>query len=210
MTTAAEQYRALVNKLESIQEAEQNYKMGPNGELIPQDEYTAGVAADSGAPGQPDDAAGVDKAVDANAANDELLKQIEHAPTFNQAYAMAKKAGLKKFKWCQCKEYAVQTTPQQGGMPQKTPGPEELLTKTTNLPAATGNPTQTNKTDPNNKNITPGSLRDRATRVPNNPGQGTVGPDGSWTNSNTDLGVAKWGGSGGQNFDPNQQRRKAS
>ena len=33
--------------------------------------------------------------------------QIMHAPTFQLAYAMAKKAGKKKFKWCQCKEYLV-------------------------------------------------------------------------------------------------------
>lgn len=135
MTTAAEQYRALVNKLESIQEAEQNYKMGPNGELIPQDEYTAGVAADGGAPAsvsQPVDK--VDKTMDAPAADDELLKQIEHAPTFNQAYAMAKKAGLKKFKWCQCKEYAVQAaTPAQGPKPK--PQPQGL---SINSPTADG------------------------------------------------------------------------
>jgi hypothetical protein len=41
----------------------------------------------------------------------DILKQIEHAPTFKQAYAMAAKAGLKKFKWCQCKEYLVKDKP---------------------------------------------------------------------------------------------------
>ena len=130
MTTAAEQYRNLVNKLEAIQEAEQNYKMGPNGELIPQDEYTAGVAADGGAP------ADVSAGVKTTPADDdsEILKQIEHAPTFNQAYAMAKKAGLKKFKWCQCKEYAVQAaTPTQGPRPK--PQPQGL---SINSPTADG------------------------------------------------------------------------
>jgi hypothetical protein len=211
MISAAEQYRALVNRLEAIQEAQQNYKMGPNGELVPQDEYTADVSANGSAPAQPDDAAGVDAAVAANASNDALLKQIENASTFNQAYAMAKKAGLKKFKWCQCKEYAVQdAAPQrpQGGSP--TP-PQQLDTITGTplpLPAATGNPTQTNKTDPNNKNIAPGSLRDRATRMPNNPSQGTVGPDGSYRQGGPGESDA-WARNGGQNFDPTQQNRKA-
>lgn len=54
--------------------------------------------------------------------------QIMHAPTFNQAYAMAKKAGLKKFKWCQCKEYLVKDAP--APVPLRPPLPTPAPTST--------------------------------------------------------------------------------
>ena len=62
--------------------------------------------------------------------------QISHAPTFNQAYAMAKKAGLKKFKWCQCKEYVVKDAPVQG--PTPTPTNTVTPTNTGAYPASGG------------------------------------------------------------------------
>jgi hypothetical protein len=50
--------------------------------------------------------------------------QIMHAPTFQLAYAMAKKAGKKKFKWCQCKEYLVKDAVRPPINPTPTPAPK--------------------------------------------------------------------------------------
>jgi hypothetical protein len=89
----AEQYRALVNKLESIQEA------ATDADSLAMAQASAGSQTGTTTGSVPADD------------NSEVLKQIEHAPTFKQAYAMATKAGLKKFKWCQCKEYVVKDKP---------------------------------------------------------------------------------------------------
>ena len=98
MTTTAEQYRALVARLEAINpsepvlEADDDFVStsadGPTG-VTTQGPYTSTPSA----------------------ASPDILKQIEHAPTFKEAYAMAVKAGLKRFKWCQCKEYMVKDKP---------------------------------------------------------------------------------------------------
>ena len=97
MTTAAEQYRALVAKLEAI---------NPSEPVFEADDEESGLAdGPTGVTTQGTDTspAGVE--------TPDILKQIEHAATFKQAYAMAAKAGLKKFKWCQCKEYMVKDKP---------------------------------------------------------------------------------------------------
>jgi len=85
----AQEYRALVNKLALLE-----------------DDADDGHLAAAAQPG-------------VTAVPSTMEDKISHAPTFNQAYAMARKAGLKKFKWCQCKEYMVKDAP-----PVKpTPGP---------------------------------------------------------------------------------------
>ena len=83
----AQEYRALVNKLQLLEDDAS-------------DSQAAGTAQPTTA--QP---------AMTTAATSGIEDQIKHAPTFNQAYAMAKKAGLKKFKWCQCKEYVVKDAP---------------------------------------------------------------------------------------------------
>lgn len=90
MISAADQYRALVAKLESI---------NPSGPVVeapePQAEVPAAAPAEAPAPN--------------------IEQQIMNAPTFNKAYAMAKKAGLKTFKYC--RTYAVKDAPvKQDGM----------------------------------------------------------------------------------------------
>jgi len=92
----AQEYRALVNKLA----------------LLEDDADDGHLAADA----QP----GV------TAVPSTIEDQISHAPTFNQAYAMAKKAGLKKFKWCQCKEYLVKDAPPVKPIPSPTPVPKPV------------------------------------------------------------------------------------
>jgi hypothetical protein len=82
----AQEYRALVNKLELLE-----------------DETSDSQAAGTAPPATAQPAA--------TTASATIEDQIKHAPTFNQAYAMAKKAGLKKFKWCQCKDYMVKDAP---------------------------------------------------------------------------------------------------
>ena len=77
----AQEYRALVNKLALLE-----------------DDVDDGHLAAAAQPG-------------VTAVPSTIEDQISHAPTFNQAYAMARKAGLKKFKWCQCKEYMVKDAP---------------------------------------------------------------------------------------------------
>jgi hypothetical protein len=79
----AEQYRALVAKLEAIQEA------------APDDDAQQIALAASNTQAEPADGTTVTGDV---YGNDKIYK-IE-APTFSQAYAKAKKMGLKKFKWC--------------------------------------------------------------------------------------------------------------
>ena len=108
----AQEYRDLVNKLALLE-----------------DDATDGHLAAAAQPG-------------VTAVPSTIEDQISHAPTFNQAYAMAKKAGLKKFKWCQCKEYVVKDAP-----PVKpTPGPTPVVPTTndfvTTNPLGDFDPTQ--------------------------------------------------------------------
>ena len=93
--------------------------------------------------------------------------QISHAPTFNQAYAMAKKAGLKKFKWCQCKEYVVKDAPVQG--PKPTP------TSTGAKPTPTSTVTPTHTVTPTNTGAYPASGGMGGGAL-NNPPQGDMVP----------------------------------
>jgi hypothetical protein len=85
MITAAEQYRALVQKLEAIQEAETTEP--PN--------MAAGM--DTTAPAVDPNAPATAPTVTTPATTE--IPTID-APTFGQAYAQAAKQGLKKFKWC--------------------------------------------------------------------------------------------------------------
>ena len=106
----AEQYRALVAKLEAIQEAESP-------------EVAAAQAASNTAPPPADGTTGAAPAdatsLPAPAADPNQIPTIE-AATFSQAYAKAKKQGLKKFKWCGI--YAVKDKPQPvRPQPAKTP-----------------------------------------------------------------------------------------
>ena len=86
----AEQYRALVNKLEALQEAPDDAAIAAaqsasNTAPVPTDGTTAPATT---AP-----------ATTAPAADPNQIPTIE-AGTFSQAYAQARKQGLKKFKWC--------------------------------------------------------------------------------------------------------------
>ena len=96
----AEQYRALVSKLEAIQEAEVAAFQNPQGVNAPADATApvGSVAADPAVTPAP-----------SPAADPNQIPTIE-AATFSQAYAQAKKQGLKKFKWCGV--YAVKDKPQ--------------------------------------------------------------------------------------------------
>jgi hypothetical protein len=101
MTTAAEQYRALVAKLEQIQEATTDEV--PN----------MAAAMDTNAPAVDPNAPATLPTVTTPATTE--IPTID-APSFNQAYAQAAKQGLKKFKWCGT--YAVKAPvrrPPQGG-----------------------------------------------------------------------------------------------
>lgn len=101
MITAAEQYRALVAKLESINPS--TIVEAPL-ELPPGADPEAGmtVAAPQAAAPAPSPAPAAAPAVN-------VEQQIMNAPTFSQAYAMARKAGLKTFKYC--RTYAVKDAP---------------------------------------------------------------------------------------------------
>ena len=88
----AEQYRALVNKLEAI-----NEEPATDAASLQAAQNSAGSPAGTSAPSpQP------------VAADPNQIPTIE-AATFNQAYAQAVKQGLKKFKWCGI--YAVKSKP---------------------------------------------------------------------------------------------------
>lgn len=100
----AEQYRALVAKLEAINPSEPVLEapvaaFGQNADSTPDAAAPVGsVAADPAvAP------------TEAPATDPNQIPTIE-AATFSQAYAQAKKQGLKKFKWCGV--YAVKDKPQ--------------------------------------------------------------------------------------------------
>ena len=110
MTTAQEQYRALVAKLEAI---------NPSESVLEADDDFVSTQADGPTVTTTQ---GTDTSVP-SADSSDILKQIEHAPTFKIAYAMARKAGLKKFKWCQCKEYTVTDKPVGPIAPQPKPQP---------------------------------------------------------------------------------------
>ena len=109
----AQEYRALVNKLQLLEDDAS-------------DSQAAGAAQPATA--QPT----------VTAATSTIEDQIKHAPTFNQAYAMAKKAGLKKFKWCQCKDYLVKDAPSVKPSTKPSPKPPTGMTSTpTPTPADT-------------------------------------------------------------------------
>jgi len=99
----AQEYRALVNKLALLE-----------------DDADDGHLAAAAQPG-------------VTAVPSTMEDQISHAPTFNQAYAMARKAGLKKFKWCQCKEYMVKDAPPVKPTPSPTPVPKPVVPATTDF-----------------------------------------------------------------------------
>ena len=104
----AEQYRALVNKLEAIQEAPElrtPAEIAASKDLLSANDgsTTPGAAAEprnpnaglaTDAPAEPAAAPAAAPAADPN-----QIPTIE-APTFSQAYAKAKAQKLKKFKWC--------------------------------------------------------------------------------------------------------------
>jgi hypothetical protein len=93
----AEQYRALVQKLEAIQEAETTEP--PN--------MAAGM--DTTAPAADPNAPATAPTVTTPATGTTTEIPTIDAPTFSQAYAQAAKQGLKKFKWCGT--YAVKAKP---------------------------------------------------------------------------------------------------
>ena len=100
----AEQYRALVKKLEAITEAPVaafNQDAG-----TPADASAGSVAAD---PAVAPNSAPTTAQNFAPQVSGEQIPTIE-ASTFSQAYAQAAKQGLKKFKWCGV--YAVKDKPQ--------------------------------------------------------------------------------------------------
>ena len=111
MITAAEQYRALVAKLEAINPS---VPVSEGGYVPAAAQQDAPAEAPPAAPAEAPPAA----AAPAAAAPD-IQQQIMNAPTFNTAYAMAKKAGLKTFKYC--RTYAVKDAVKQAGMPAKAP-----------------------------------------------------------------------------------------
>ena len=111
MITTAEQYRALVARLEAI---------NPSEPVLEADDDFVSTQADgpTGVTTQGPDTSPAGVETPPAAASPDILKQIEHAPTFKEAYAMAVKAGLKRFKWCQCKEYQVKAAPKPAYRPQ--------------------------------------------------------------------------------------------
>jgi hypothetical protein len=109
MATPAEQYRALVARLEAIQslsEADINPETGDQYTSVANAPLQEPPGADTGGAAKP---AGGIETID--------------APTFKQAYAQAKSKGLKQFKWCGT--YAVQDAAKKGGAakPAATPTP---------------------------------------------------------------------------------------
>lgn len=112
----AQEYRALVNKLQLLEDdASDSQAAGTTQPTTAQPAMT--TAATSG-----------------------IEDQIKHAPTFNQAYAMAKKAGLKKFKWCQCKDYMVKDAPTVKPSPKPSPKFPTGMTATPDNTFVTTNP----------------------------------------------------------------------
>jgi hypothetical protein len=109
MTTAAEQYRALVAKLEQIQEA--------NTELP-----NMAAAMDTNAPAADPNAPATAPTVTTPATTE--IPTID-APTFGQAYAQAAKQGLKKFKWCGT--YAVKAPVRRPPPQPKPSAPEQKV-----------------------------------------------------------------------------------
>jgi hypothetical protein len=104
MSMNAEQYRALVNKLEAINEA----------------------PLDDPAPGAQDDVTGVDAQVAQQAASADLANKYKpndgiteiEARSLAQAHAIAAKQGLKQFRWCSTYKTSVaKKKPPQAGKP---------------------------------------------------------------------------------------------
>jgi hypothetical protein len=98
----AEQYRALVAKLEAINPSEPVLEAP-----VAAFNQNAGTAPDAAAP--VGSVAADPAPAPAPAADPNQIPTIE-AATFSQAYAQAVKQGLKKFKWCGV--YAVKAKPQ--------------------------------------------------------------------------------------------------
>jgi len=123
----AEQYRALVAKLEAIQEADSP-------------EVAADQSASNTAPPAADGTTGGMTSLPAAAtvADPNQIPTIE-AATFSQAYAQAKKQGLKKFKWCGV--YAVKDKQPVKPQPAKTnPGKVDYIGQQDPLGGTLDNP----------------------------------------------------------------------
>ena len=113
MTTAAEQYRKLVAKLEALQEAPvAAFNQNADNAAV------GSVAADPAVAPAPEP----EPTQDTN-----QIPTIE-AATFSQAYAKAKKQGLKKFKWCGV--YAVKDAVPPKPVPPKPVPPTDTLPTT--------------------------------------------------------------------------------
>jgi hypothetical protein len=102
----AEQYRALVQKLEAIQEADATEP--PN----------MAAAMDTTAPAVDPNAPATAPTVTTPAAAATTEIPTIDAPTFSQAYAQAAKQGLKKFKWCGTYAVKARVKPRPPVMPQ--------------------------------------------------------------------------------------------
>jgi hypothetical protein len=117
----AEQYRALVNKLEAITEAPVA--------AFNQDAGATPAATDAGSSYTGSIGSATNDPVPA--ADPNQIPTIE-AATFNQAYAQAVKQGLKKFKWCGI--YAVKSKPKPVN-PQPAPQTDTIPTTRTGVVA---------------------------------------------------------------------------
>ena len=113
MSTAAEQYRKLVAKLEALQEAPvAAFNQNADNAAV------GSVAADPAVAPEPAPAPTQDAT---------QIPTIE-AATFSQAYAKAKKQGLKKFKWCGV--YAVKDAVPPKPVPPKPVPPTDTIPTT--------------------------------------------------------------------------------
>ena len=106
----AEQYRALVAKLEAINPSEPVLEAPlPYGTTAPVEAPAAADATATNSGSSYTGAVGTATNNPAPVADPNQIPTIE-AATFSQAYAQAVKQGLKKFKWCGV--YAVKAKPQ--------------------------------------------------------------------------------------------------
>jgi hypothetical protein len=109
MTSPAEQYRALVSKLEAITEAPVEAPAVADAQAASNTAPADATAAPAEAPAAP-----------AAAPTNEIPTL---GGTFKQAYAQAAKQGLKQFKWCGTYAVKAPVTPQQqGGMKKQQQG----------------------------------------------------------------------------------------
>jgi hypothetical protein len=98
----AEQYRALVQKLESINPSEKVNEAGYMAAPVGQQNAVADAQAASNTAAPQTDGTTGPAPADTPAVATQPANQIPtiEASTFSQAYAQAKKQGLKTFKWC--------------------------------------------------------------------------------------------------------------